>query len=129
MREHFLKLWNNPKVVAPATLPKTNMSSSPAHKEEQQENVNVILLGKSQSSKFSSPYQSPYKLCLIEMLKEAQTSVDIMVNNINDKEILQAIAACANKGVQINFILGRYHGDTVERLPFAGGRIEKVSSI
>lgn len=122
LRGHFSTLWNDKKVVTSAPSLKTNLAASfEDPTPSSQTNTNILLLTKAQSNQLAAPYYAPYKMALIEMLQKAQTTVDIMVNNINDKDIINAIAVCANRGVTINFVLGRYHGDSAEKLPFAGG--------
>ncbi len=122
-RKNFTALWNksNVKLISKSQKKSdlTDVDCSVASLKESDKTI--LFLGKNPNKNPLVKLASPYKISLLKLLNAAKKSVQIMVNNINDPDILSAIVACANKGIKVQLIVGRYHGESAESLPFAGG--------
>jgi len=83
----------------------------------------LLLLVKSPSTDplKRSLFFSPYKIAILEAIHRANKCIDIMMSNINDRDIIKALTKAANRGVKINVITGKWHCDSRETKPFMGG--------
>ena len=83
--------------------------------------ANILLFEKSSSY---DPlkclfYNSPYKLALIAGIPQAQQSIKIMTSNLNDKDVLKALADAVKRGVSVFIVTGKYQFQEWER--YMGG--------
>lgn len=130
-RQHFVAMWNSDRVVAIDGSTKTQLQAKPASQatssldiENDNDNENsekLLFLGKNRYCGPCPSDFSPYKAAFIKLLDAAKKSINIVVNNINDPDILKKFIECAKRDVKINLVVGRYHGETAESLPFGGG--------
>ncbi|MBL7481181.1 phospholipase D-like domain-containing protein [Legionella bononiensis] len=125
-RSQFVSLWNNDTVRLGHSGKKEKLvHAHPERNDQQNDQKNdrkrSLLLSKTPSASPFIRHRSPYKSALLTLLDSSKSSVKIMVNNLNDKDILNALLRCAKRGVQVELLLGRYHGESAEKLPFAGG--------
>ncbi|MDR3476870.1 MAG: phospholipase D-like domain-containing protein [Gammaproteobacteria bacterium] len=115
MRNHFNRLWEG---ATGTSLPALEMTKQTPEKTSGP--ATVLYLGKNPINRPYTGYHSPYKIALLALLKEAQNNIQIIINNLNDPDILNALLDCANRGIKVSLTLGRYYGETAECLPFAG---------
>lgn len=66
-------------------------------------------------------FDSPYKKAVLEGIKSAKNSINIMTPNINDPDILNALASAVKRGVTVNIVTGKYHNKNKENKPGMGG--------
>ncbi len=124
-RNQFANTWNGTNVVA---LDKSNAKTNIAVQDEkviianpEGKSKTILFLGKTAISRPDTSNHSPNKIALLALLRNAKNNVCMMVNNLNDREILDALVACAQRGIKVSLVLGRYHGESAEALPGAGG--------
>lgn len=83
----------------------------------------VLLLEKNESTdpfKRLGP-QAPYKIAVLSLIKLAKKSIDIMISNINDSEIVDEITTAIKRGVQVRLTTGMYMNVVKESRPGMGG--------
>lgn len=121
-RRQFVNLWNTDNVhlkhrgkKEKLVNPKYQSGDNPAQMKK------ALFFSKNPAASPFIKHRAPYKTALLSLLNDAHSSVKIMLNNINDREILNALLRCAARGVHVELLVGRYHGESAEKLPFAGG--------
>lgn len=68
--------------------------------------------------------QAPYLIAALALLKRAESSVMVMMSNLNNLEVITALVGCLKRGVLVQLVLGRYHCEFRESVPGAGGTNE-----
>ncbi|WP_108649538.1 phospholipase D-like domain-containing protein [Dongshaea marina] len=122
IRNHFVTLWSAENVsLNHGVTDKVMLQQANIKKHYYRGGDGILYLGKSRSSDMLKRYASPYKIALLMLLEQASESVNLMCNNINDPDIINALAACVHRGVVVKVLVGRYHGETAESIPLAGG--------
>jgi len=121
-RRQFISLWNSDHVRLVSSGQKVPFALATAHAVSTSPAMKTILfLGKTPSASPRVTFTSPYKIALLHLLEFANKSVKILVNNINDRQILNKILSCTARGVSVELVMGRYHCEDLEKVPYAGG--------
>lgn len=72
--------------------------------------------------------EAPYKIALLEAIRTATASINIMTSNLNDPQICDALANACRNGINVNIVMGKYHNDTSEAY-WGGTNLASVSNI
>ncbi len=68
------------------------------------------------------PEGGPLKIALIESIKYAQHSINILTANLNDSHIIEALVQACNRGVYVNIVMEKHRNDFTETKLGAGGK-------
>ena len=91
----------------------------------------LYLSSKAHGNPFTNLGMAPFKQVLLAGIEQACSTIHLLTPNLNDPEIIQALACAANRGVLVKLVTGKYHNDKSER--YFGGKnltcINQLSSL
>lgn len=119
---------SNQKKVSTKTLSENSSDLS----ENSSDKFPVMYLSsKAKSLPLENKQHAPYKTAIIESIKRAKKSINILTANLNDPDIIRELADAANRNVKIKITMTKHKNDYVER--FFGGTneysIKKIESL
>lgn len=68
---------------------------------------------------------APYKVTLLAAINRAQSCIYLITPNLNDPDIINALANAANRGVKVLMLMGKHHNATFETL-WGGSNIKSM---
>lgn len=95
----------------------------PAASRIREDGIDVVLIEKNPSTNFLKRFmhKSPYIMAVVAALNQAKESIRIMVSNLNDPDVVQAIKQAIARQVMVKIVLGKYHNQKEESYPMMGG--------
>jgi phosphatidylserine/phosphatidylglycerophosphate/cardiolipin synthase-like enzyme len=76
----------------------------------------VIFLSKnSDGNPIKKHGYSPFKAAIIAAIYQAKGEIEIVTPNINDGEIIEALADACDRGVSVQIIMGKFHNEKSEK--------------
>lgn len=124
IRDDFVQAYHSKRVMGheKAPMPIKLKSSTEIEFDTKLECTQALFISKKANGNLlNRKYLSPYAIGILEALKHAKHSVNIMTPNINDEIIIAELANAVARGIKVNIIMGRNKGDKAENLPCAGG--------
>ncbi len=135
VRKEFVKAWNQD---CETNLKMVDIESKKIIEEKYFSNIPGIFIGKRADGnpKVRLGPGGPFKIALIKAINIAKYSIKIITPNLNDPDIIDALAKACNRKVYVNIIMAKHHNDFFENKPGAGGKnkskmaelVDKVSS-
>lgn len=124
VRNGFMAAWNSKqtRVINDKKQPLPIFESERKHATPNDDPVPLIYLHKKANGHmFKREYLSPHAIAVTTAIENAKHSINIMMPNINEPAILHALANAYARGLKINIVIGKYHNDLAESLPYMGG--------
>lgn len=124
IRDDFLQAYHSKRVMGheKAPMPVKLKSVPEIELDTKLECTQALFISKKANGNLlNRKHLSPYAIGILEALKHAKESVNIMTPNINDEIIITELANAVERGIKVNIIMGRNKGDKAESLPCAGG--------
>lgn len=85
-------------------------------------NIPILYISKKENGNLlQRNHYSPHTIAVLTMIENAEYQIDIMMPNLNETAIIEALADAYARGVGINIVMGKYHNDSGEGKPFLGG--------
>lgn len=85
--------------------------------------IPFLLLEKNPSTDFLKKirHNAPYKLAVINAIRQAGKEICILISNINDPEIIDALIEAVRRNVVVKLVTGKFHNQKEESYPSMGG--------
>lgn len=124
VRNGFMAAWNSKqtRAINDKKQPLPIFETQKNHAMPNDDKVPLIYLHKKANGHmFKREYLSPHAIAVTTAIENAKQSINIMMPNINEPAILHALADAYARGLKINIVIGKYHNDLAESLPYMGG--------
>ena len=112
-RKEFVNIWNR---NCETPLKMQDIEHKEVKKEKiDQPQISGIFIAKAANGRpgirATMPEGGPLKIALIESIKYAQHSINILTANLNDPHIIEALAQACNRGVYVNIVMEKHRND------------------
>lgn len=111
IREDFIRSWNS---LCCSNL-KMNSLQSEEKSHQAFKSIPCLFISKKETGIPTTTTPGPYKVALLKAIESAQSSIKIATANLNDPEIIAALAKACNRNLQVCCIMGKYHNDNDEQ--------------
>lgn len=82
----------------------------------------IYLSSQAKALPIEGKEQAPYKIAVLKSIYQAKKSINILTSNLNDPDVIVALADAANRGVKIKIAMSKHKNDHTEK--FFGGTNE-----
>lgn len=124
VRKEFVNSWN--RYCEPSLKMQHLDHKEVKQKEIRQPQISGIFIAKAANGhpriRVTMSEGGPLKIALIESIKYARYSINILTANLNDPQIIAALVQACNRGVYVNIVMEKHRNDITESKLGAGGK-------
>lgn len=80
------------------------------------DHVDVLYVSSQATESPISSERSPFKIAIIQGIFRAQSIIYLMTPNLNDSDVIAALANAINRGVQVYMMMGKFMNEKKEKL-------------